>query len=398
MVLVHRGGCQFCGQAARPKHRGRFHHVIRSQTKVARERRRHAVALTSTNAAHLGAKRPRDLHRRPHRIAVGLEAFKLEGDPVLVEVPVIDPQHIVVVVVWTHVTVSVARIHIDLTVAVDVSRRKAVHGVPIWEHVGHVRERLVAVVLEIGVRPTAVDQIDVPVVVKVFEFGLQKEARHLKPAARRDVCEIPRAVVFKEQQRCAVVGHETIEIAVVVDVRKICRPALLKKHQTPCGCLFRVIPISIIDPKLIHPARVLRVIHKLATLGDVQVEIAVAVKVRPHRTVVAAVVRVGITSRVVARQGHEVLVVVQRSAFRALPQPAYCVVMTCEHVQHAILVHVGHVAGLHEHRAVVQTGKRSLSWCSDVHQMHPVVGAAAEDVFVPIVVEISHTHPPLAGP
>ena len=364
---------------------------------MARERRRHAVALPGANAPDLRAKRAGDLHRRPNRIAVGLKALQLEGDPVLTGVAVVDPQHIVVAVVRTHIPVSVAGVKVDLPIAVHIACGEAVHGVAVREHVGDVGEGLVSVVLEVGVRPSAVDQIHVPVVVKILELGLQKEPRHLESASGGDVREVARAVVLQQQQGRAVVGHQAIEIAVVVNVREVGRPALLKKHQAPLRRLLRVIALPVVDPKLVHPTRVLRVVHKLTALRDVEVNVPVPVKVGPHRAVVAAVVRVGVSAGVVARERHKRLVVGQRTSLVPLPKAAHCVVMTRKHVQHTVLVDVRHVAGLHEHRTVPQALQIPLTRRGDVHQVHPVVGPAAEHVFVAVVVKIAYAHPPLAG-
>ena len=193
------------------------------------------------------------------------------------------------------------------------------------------------------------------------------------------------------------VSHKAIKIAVVVDVREVGRPALLKKDQTAGRRLFRVVPLPVVHPKLVDAAWVLWVVHKLTALRDVQVQIPVPVKVRPNRAVVAAVVGVGVAPRVVARQRHQRLVVGHGPRFIALPQAAHRVVVARKNVEHSILVDVRHVARLHEHRTVPQALQVPLSRGRDVHQVHAVVRTSAEHVLVPVVVKVAHAHAPLAG-
>ena len=223
----------------------------------------------------------------------------------LVGVAFVQPQDIVVAIVCGDVAVSVARVQIHLTVAVDIACGKAVHRVAVGEHVGHLGEGLVSVVVEIGMNPSTVNEVHVAVVVKVLHFGLEEEACDFKATALGDVRELARAVVLKQEQGRAVVGDQTIEVSIVVHVCKVCRPALLKKDQTPSCSFLRVIALPVVDPQLIDPARVLGVIDSLAALGNVEVQIPVPVEIRPNGAVVATVVRVGIASRVVAGQGHQ---------------------------------------------------------------------------------------------
>ena len=97
---------------------GFLHLVGRTQSKVARERRRHAVALPCPDAPNLRPEGPHDFHRRPHCVAVRLEALKLQRDPVVVGVALVDPKHVGVAVVRRHVPVPVARVQVHLPVAV----------------------------------------------------------------------------------------------------------------------------------------------------------------------------------------------------------------------------------------------------------------------------------------
>ena len=223
----------------------------------------------------------------------------------LVGVAFVQPQDIVVAIVCADVAVSVARVQIHLTVAVDIACGKAVHRVAVGEHVGHLGEGLVSIVVEIGMNPSAVDEVHVAVVVKVLHFGLEKEACDFQAAALGDVRELACAVVLKQEQGRAVVGDQTIKVSIVVHVCKVCRPALLKKDQSPRRSFLRVIALAVVDPQLIDPARVLWIVDELAALGDVEVQITVPVEVRPNGAIVAAVVRVGIASRVVAGQRHQ---------------------------------------------------------------------------------------------
>ena len=139
------------------------------------------------------------------------------------------------------------------------------------------------------------------------------------------------------------------------------------------------------------------VIDKLAALRDVQIQISISIEIGPYRTVIATVVGIWITSRVIACQGHHGLVVVQLSGLAALPEATHRIIVTREHIEHPILVDVRHVAGLHEHRSISQRRKRRITRSCDVHQMNSIVGSSAKNIFMAVVVKITHAHPPLIG-
>ena len=84
------------------------------------------------------------------------------------------------------------------------------------------------------------------------------------------------------------VGNKTVEIAVVVDVAEISRPAL--RADTKPGCIvdiLRVSAVSIVQKQLVDPARIGRVGHALAAFGNIQVRQSVVVYIAPDRAVIA---------------------------------------------------------------------------------------------------------------
>ena len=205
------------------------------------------------------------------------------------------------------------------------------------------------------------------------------------------------AVVLEQEQGRAVVGHGEVHVAIVVDVTEVCRPALLKEHEPTVGGLFGPAALAIVDPELVDAARVLRIAHELAALGDVQVDVAIAVEITEHRPIVAAVVRVGIVAVVVAHQRHQTLVVGGNPSFRPLPHAAEGIVMATKGVEDAVVVEVGHVAGLHEHGSVVEVIQLKAATGADRHEVHPVVAPSSVDVLVPVVVHVANAGAPLVG-
>ena len=275
-----------------------------SQAKMAREGAGDAVALSSADFADLGAEVSCQNHLRSHRVHVGLKSFKLEGDPMVI-VAVVHPKHVRIAVVRADVAVSVARVHVDLTVPIEVPKREAVHRVVVGERIGHVGEGLVSVVVVVPVRPPRVDEVDKTVVVEVLHFGLQEESRDFETTAGRDVVEVAVAVVLHEVQRRAVVSDEAIEVTVVVDVCKVHRPALLIKDEAARQRFFCPAAVAVIHPELVDTTGILGVVDKLAALGNEQIEVTVVVEITPHRAVIAAVVCVGVRAVVVVRQINE---------------------------------------------------------------------------------------------
>ena len=395
VVLVNRRVVNHRFQPAWPLDGGLRHGLVLPQAKTTCERASDAVALAPAHFAHHGAEVSGQLHLGAHRVDVAFKAFQVEGDPVVV-VAVVHPKDVWVPVVGAHVTVAVAGVDVQLAVAVHVTRCEAVHGVVPREHVGHLCERHVAVVSEEPVRAACVDEVDKPVVVKVVHLGLQEEPCNLQSAARCDVGEMACAIVLQQLDGRAVVGRQAIEIAVVVDVCKVCGPALLVQHQTALQRFFCPTAVAVVHPELVDAAWVLRIVHELAALGDEQIDVSVAVEVRPHRAVVAAVVVAWVVLQVVVRQVDELGSRRQSAVFVALPHAAQGVVVTTEHVQDAVVVDVHPIACLHEHAAVGQLQRVGYAWCGDVLNVHAVVRSAREHVLVAVVVKIRHAHAPLA--
>ena len=271
------------------------------------------------------------------------------------------------------------------------------HGVVVGEHVGHFGERVVSVVAEEPVRAAGVNQIHEPVVVEVVHLGLQEEAAHFQAAACGDVGEVSRAIVFEELDGRAVVGGQTVEVTIVVDVCKVGGPALLVQHEATLKRFLCPPSIAVVHPKLVDATGIVGVVDKLTALGDEQVDVAIAVKVRPHGAVVATVVVAGVILQVVIRQIDEFRRRDQRPIFAALPHAAQRVVVAAKHVEHTVVVDVHPVARLHEHAAVGQIHARVHARRGDFLDKHPVVRPSRKHVLVAVVVEIRHAHAPLAG-
>ena len=374
---------------------GLVHSRRRAQSEVAREGAGDAVALSRADFTDLCAEVARQNHLRSHRVHVGLEPLEFEGDPVVV-VAVVHPKHVRVGVVRADVAVAVARIHVDLTVAVEVTKREAVHRVVVGESVGNVGEGLVSIVVVVTVSAPRVHQVDKTVVVEVLHLGLQEESRDFETAACRDVVEVARAIVLHEVQRRAVVGDKAIEIAIVVDVCKVCGPALLVEHKSALQRFLSPPAVSVVDPKLVDASRILRVVDKLAALGDEQIQVAVSVEVAPHCAVVAAVICVGVRAVVVVRQVNQCRRWRQRPFVRcSAPHAAEGVVVTPKHVEVPVVVNVREVASLHEHASLFEFHACRYAGSCDVLDMNAIVRTTTEHVFVTVVVKVRHAHAPL---
>ena len=83
--------------------------------------------------------------------------------------------------IWGHVVVSVTRIHVQLSIAVDIPGNEAVHDVVVWKEVGHLRERVVAIVPEKPIISSSVNEVDEAIVVKVVQLGLQEKPVTSRP-------------------------------------------------------------------------------------------------------------------------------------------------------------------------------------------------------------------------
>ena len=247
------------------------------------------------------------------------------------------------------------------------------HGVVVGEHVGHFGERVVSVVAEEPVRAAGVNQVHEPVVVKVVHLGLQEESAHFQAAAGSDVGEVSRAIVFEELDGRAVVGGQTVEVTIVVDVCKVSGPALLVQHEATLKRFLCPPSIAVVHPKLVDATGIVGVVDKLTALGDEQVDVAIAVKVRPHGAVVATVVVAGVILQVVIRQIDEFRRRDQRPIFAALPHAAQRVVVAAKHVEHTVVVDVHPVARLHEHASVGQIHARMHARCGDFLDKYAVV-------------------------
>ena len=191
------------------------------------------------------------------------------------------------------------------------------------------------------------------------------------------------------------VGHGEVHVAIVVDVAEVRRPALLEEDEAAVGRLFGPPSLAVIDPELVDATRVLRVTDELSALGDVQIDVAIAVEVAEHGAVVAAVVGVRIVAVVVAHQRHQALIVDGNAGLGPLPHAAEGVVVASEGVEDTVVVEVGHVAGLHEHGAIVEIVELEGAPGADGHEVDSIVAATGVDVLEAIVVHVANAGAPL---
>ena len=125
------------------------------------------------------------------------------------------------------------------------------------------------------------EEVNPAVVVKIAEYPLNGQTRNLNAGSLCDVGKYTRAVVFQQLRSNIVVGHNAIKIAVIVNISKICRPALCADAQAGgIGNILGVGAVAVVEEQLIDPARIVGVIDALPALGNVEIEVAIVVNVR----------------------------------------------------------------------------------------------------------------------
>ena len=200
---------------------------------------------------------------------------------------------------------------------------------------------------------TCYQNVNKSVVVEIRHFGLQRETIKIQSRSLRDVREESVSVVLQQRHGGRVIGQETVEIAVVVVVGKVHRPALLIQHQPAFLCYFGPRAVSVVHPDLVNATRIERIVDELAAFRNHQVNIAVVVKVTEHRAVVAAVVGVRVVRIIVVCQINQRGIDVQIASI-AFPHARQRIVVAPKRVQLTVVVDVGKIACLHEHRAIRQ--------------------------------------------
>ena len=200
---------------------------------------------------------------------------------------------------------------------------------------------------------TCYQNVHKSVVVEIRHFGLQRETIKIQSRSLRDVREESVSVVLQQRHGSRVIGQEAVEIAVVVVVGKVHRPALLIQHQPAFLCYFGPRAVSVVHPDLVNATRIERIVDELAAFRNHQVNIAVVVKVTEHRAVVAAVVGVRVVRIIVVCQIDQRGIDVQIASV-AFPHTRQRIVVASKRVQLTVVVDVGKIACLHEHRAIRQ--------------------------------------------
>ena len=71
--------------------------------------------------------------------------------------------------------------------------------------------------------------------------------------------------------------------------------------------------------------------------------------------------------------------------------------MTAKNIEYAVVVQVGHVAGLHEHGTIVEIVQLESTAGADAHQVYTVIAASGKDVLDAIVVHVTDACTPLIG-
>ena len=171
------------------------------------------------------------------------------------------------------------------------------------------------------------------------------------------------------------VGQEAIKVTVVVVIRIINRPALLVEHQSTLFSHLGEGAVTVVQPDLIDATGVKRIVYELTALGDGQIHIAILVEITEDRSVVAAVVGVGVIGIIVIGQIDQRCINVQVASV-ALPHARQCVVVAPKRVELPVVVNVSEVARLHEHGAVFEVHIAPIADGINVLYMHAIVGTS----------------------
>ena len=302
-----------------------------------------------------GAPGTFDGHARTYSVFVALHARQLHIEPVIV-VGRVQPQAIGEVGVAIHVAITVTRVHVLETIGVEIAEGEAEDLLAGGEQVGHFREGAITISGE-EMFGAAGEDVEEAIVVHVLHLGLQEEAGGvLEAAACGDVGEVAGAVVLEQHKRATVRGAEGIEVAIVVDIAEVGCPHLLVVLHAVGGGFITVVAVAIVHEEAVPAAAVVRVVHTLATVADVQIDVAIVVEISGCAAVVAAHV---VRGRTGAGRGprHEVGVVRRRAAGVGDPNVARTHIVACEHVHTTIVVPIGHRHALREDGGTVEVAQ-----------------------------------------
>ena len=186
---------------------------------------------------------------------------------------------------WRCINLGITRINIQAAIVVQIAYCEGFDFIVV-EKTAHFSEGLIAIVLKNMVQGSGNDDVYPAIVVEIAENTLNRQPGYIQPAGSGNVGKDPGAVVDQQHAGHIMVGNETIHIAVVVNIAEISRPGLGADFQVGCCCCFSVVACAVIDIKRIDPARIFRVVHPLAAFGDVEVEVAIIVNIRPNAAVI----------------------------------------------------------------------------------------------------------------
>ena len=201
------------------------------------------------------------------------------------------------------------------------------------------------------------------------------------------------AIVLPQHEGEAVRGLESIEIAVVVVIAKVRCPHLLTVFQAIFRSQVGIIVRPVVHEEAIPAAAIVRAVHALAAMADVQVDVPVIVEVARGASVVAAHIAGG--ARAGRSPRHHVRRVHGRATGVRQVNVAGAHIIAGEHINAAVVVEVGHGHALGENVRPGQIGQRVNTACRDMHVVGN--GNTGADILVPVVVQIGDGPAPLAA-
>ena len=349
-----------------------------------------AVALARAHFAHLDAPGAVELQARADAVAVALLPDQVYGQEVVAIGRRIEPQH-VVDIAGGGINLGVASVNVQPAIVVEVADGKGFDPVVV-EKAGDFGKSFIAIIAKKVVAGASHQQIDEAIVVKIAHDGLDGQPLYDDAAGSGNISKDPAAVVFQQHAGLVVVGDKAIQIAVVVDIHKFGRPGLSADFEVViCGHLGEI-AVAIIDEEGVDAAGVGGVIDALAAFGDVEVEVAIVVKIGPNAAVIARIVR--------SRHGSHVDPVVGGDEVAEAiigPDAALGIVVAGKIIDEAIVVNVYQIGGLHKQIRAGQgaDGIRAASILGP-DQLDAIVAAASEHFVEAVVVQIGDADAPLA--
>ena len=265
-----------------------IHQAALAQAKILGHGIHNAIAFPGADFAHLYAPVAVDLDAGPNAVAVALLSDEGYCEEIIAAAGIIQPQHIVNIARGS-VYLRIAPVNIQESVVVEIADGIGFHPVVV-EKARNLGEGFVAIVVEKVMPRAGHYNIYEAVVIEIAHDALQGQAHDGNSAGAGNIGKVPRAVILQQHAGYIVIGDEAIVVAIVVDILKVGSPGLSPDLQVEGVRHFGEVPGAVIDKQSVDAAGVGRIVDALPALGDVEVNVAIVIEIRPDTAIVAGIV------------------------------------------------------------------------------------------------------------